>query len=102
MGDDTTTVEGCAKSRILVEDLDTRVARRVVRVHGARRRETERILVEEDVALVLDELALTEDAVHLAPAARTSDKLNASLGEALAESVSGLPSVKRRCQLQRS
>ena len=83
-------------------NLDTRIACILVSEHGASGSETLRILVEEDVALVLDELALTEDAVHLAPAARTSDELNASLGEALAESVSGLPSVKRRYQLQRS
>ena len=82
-----------AKSRILVEDLNTRVARRVVRVHGARRRETERVLVEEDVALVLDKLALLEHTVDLGPASGAAAEVDAVLGKALAERIGRLPGM---------
>lgn len=79
-------------------EFNTRVARILVSEHRASRSEALRVLVEEDIALVLNELALAEDAVHLSPARGTSDELDASLSQALAESVRCLPSVKPRSQ----
>ena len=74
-------------------NLDTRIACILVSEHGASSSETLRILVEEDVALVLDELALLEHAVDLGPASGAAAEVDAVLGKALTERIGRLPSV---------
>lgn len=54
-------------------------------------REAVGVLVEHDVALVLDELALLEDAVDLSPATWTALQFDPALAEALAKGISGFP-----------
>ena len=82
----------CLKILVAV-DLDTRIARVVVREDGTRRREALGVLIEQDLALVLDEPALLEDAVHLRPATGPALELDAGLSEAAAQGSSGLPCV---------
>lgn len=88
--------EGAESKLLVAVDLDTRVAGVVLGKDGARGRETLGVLVKEDLAVVLDELALPEDAVHLGPAAGTAFELDTSLGETLAESIGSFPSVSQK------
>lgn len=82
-----------ARSLLLVcVDLDTGVTGAMVGEGGARHGEAIRVLVEQDIALVLDEPAGLEDAVHLSPSARTTLELDAGLGETRTKRISGLPS----------
>ena len=74
-------------------DFDTRVAGAVVGEDGASGSEAVRVLVEHDVALVLDEPALLEHAVHLRPATGPALELDAGLSEAAAQGSGGLPCV---------
>lgn len=74
-------------------DLDARVAGTVIGEHSARARETIRILVEDNIAVILDELALAEAAIHRRPAARSAVELDAGLSKTLAEGISSLPRV---------
>jgi len=75
-------------------DLDTRVAGvTVAALRGTGGSDTASVLVEQDVALVLNELALLEDAVNLTPATRSALELDTSLIENLAKSSGSLPSM---------
>jgi hypothetical protein len=76
-------------------DFDTRVTGAVVREDGASVGDTMGVLVEKNIALILDELTLPEDAVHFSPAARPSFKLDTSLSETTAKSSSSFPSERR-------
>ena len=51
------------------------------------------VLVEQDITLILDEFALLEDAVHLAPATWPSLELDTGLSKASAERISSFPSA---------
>lgn len=101
------------RSSLLVVELDTGVGRAGVGVDGAGSGETLGVLVEDNVAIILDELrgrnpvrsfennkkaketnlALPEDTVDLSPAAWCTLKLDARLLKTLAESVCSLPAV---------
>lgn len=59
---------------------------------GARHGQAIRVLVEQNIALVLDEPAGLEDAVHLSPSTRTTLELDAGLGETRTKRIGGLPS----------
>ena len=63
----------------LFVELNARVACGGVHKHRTRGSEAARVLVEQDVTLILDELALLEDAVHLSPATGPALELNPSL-----------------------
>lgn len=63
----------------------------MVREHSLGGGEALGVLVEQDIAFVLNEFAFLEDTVHLTPAARPSLELDASLSEASAERISGFP-----------
>lgn len=75
-------------------DLDSRVARAVVRVDGARGGKAVRVLVEQNVTLVLNELALPEDTIHLSPATRAAVQADAGLGKTSTKGVSSLPPMR--------
>ena len=54
-----------------------------------------RVLVEDDVTLVLDELAGLEDTVDLGPTTRASLQFKSALGKTLTEGSSGFPSASK-------
>ncbi len=78
---------------VLSTHLDTRIARGVVREHRPRSGEPVRVFIEHDGALVLDELALPEHAVHLRPPSGPALQLDALLRKARAERGGRLPRV---------